>query len=302
CLPHPLDRRHRRRCRRRSGRCPRRTRRRLRLRRRTGSRHRGSRRDPPGCGSGDVQRHLRPEHALRHRRQSTDLRPRLCGGEVTAQTHHRSLSVRRAQPRPVDTGNRLLTRGHSGRIGPSGGMTAARSAAANTDADTEVPSSTGPGRRLHPATEIIVLSSGLVLVFGIPSPAVPAVIIVASCCAAGLSTTVSLRSWAVGVAVVCLPSLLVLVLVQGFFYPGAQVHVLWEYGPAGLTVEGLIIAVQIWLRVTSLVGLCAVFGLGTDAARLFDGLRRLRLPVGAAYVSASVIGLIPLVVARTRQV
>jgi energy-coupling factor transport system permease protein len=72
--------------------------------------------------------------------------------------------------------------------------------------------------------------------------------------------------------------------------------------PAGLTVEGLSIAVQIWLRVTSLVGLCAVFGLGTDAARLFDGLRRLRLPVGAAYVGASVIGLIPLVVARTRQV
>jgi energy-coupling factor transport system permease protein len=131
---------------------------------------------------------------------------------------------------------------------------------------------------------------------------VPAGVIVASCCAAGLSTTVSLRSWAVGVAVVCLPTLLVLVLVQGFFYPGAEVRVLWEYGPAGLTVEGLSIAVQIWLRVTSLVGLCAVFGLGTDAARLFDGLRRLRLPVGAAYVGASVIGLIPLVVARTRQV
>lgn len=182
-------------------------------------------------------------------------------------------------------------------------MTAARSAAAaNTDADAEAPTMTGTGRRLHPATEIIVLFSGLLLVFGIPSPVVPAGVIVASCCAAGLSTTVSLRSWAVGVAVVCLPTLLVLVLVQGFFYPGAEVRVLWEYGPAGLSVEGLSIAVQIWLRVTSLVGLCAVFGLGTDAARLFDGLRRLRLPVGAAYVGASVIGLIPLVVARTRQV
>jgi energy-coupling factor transport system permease protein len=182
-------------------------------------------------------------------------------------------------------------------------MTAARSAAAaNTDADAEAPTTTGTDRRLHPATEIIVLFSGLLLVFGIPSPVVPTGVIVASCCAAGLSTTVSLRSWAVGVAVVCLPTLLVLVLVQGFFYPGAEVRVLWEYGPAGLSVEGLSIAVQIWLRVTSLVGLCAVFGLGTDAARLFDGLRRLRLPVGAAYVGASVIGLIPLVAARTRQV
>ena len=194
-------------------------------------------------------------------------------------------------------------------------MTAARStAAANTDDTANIPAAasttdaagtdapTMTGRRLHPATEIIVLFSGLLLVFGIPSPVVPAGVIVASCCAAGVSTTVSVRSWAVGVAVVCLPTLLVLILVQGFFYPGTEVHVLWQYGPAGLTVEGLSIAAQIWLRVTSLVGLCAVFGLGTDAARLFDGLRRLRLPVGVAYVCASVIGLIPLVVARTRQV
>src|SRR5699024_4440500 len=109
------------------------------------------------------------------------------------------LSVRRAQPRPVDTGDRLLTRGHSGRIGPCGGMTAARSAAAaNTDADAEAPTMTGTGRRLHPATEIIVLFSGLLLVFGIPSPVVPAGVIVASCCPAGLSTSVSLRPCDVG--------------------------------------------------------------------------------------------------------
>ena len=45
----------------------------------------------------DVQRHLRPEHGLRHRRQGTDLRPGLCRHQVPAQTHHRALSFRPAQ-------------------------------------------------------------------------------------------------------------------------------------------------------------------------------------------------------------
>jgi energy-coupling factor transport system permease protein len=157
------------------------------------------------------------------------------------------------------------------------------------------------GRRLHPATEIVLLLSCLLLVFGIPSPVVPTVIILATLFTVTLSPVVRLRSWAVGVGVLCLPTLLVLV-VQGFFYPGTEVHVLWEAGPAHLSVEGLSIAVQIWLRVSALIGLCALFGLGTDSARLFDGLRRLRMPDSVAYVCASAIGLIPLIGTRTRQV
>lgn len=157
-------------------------------------------------------------------------------------------------------------------------------------------------RRLHPATEIILLLSCLLLVFGIPSPVVPAAIIILTGIAVAASPVVRLRSWLVGVGALCLPTLLVLILVQGFFYPGADVHVLWQAGPAHLSIEGLSIAVQIWLRVSALIGMCAFFGLGTDSARLFDGLRRLRLPDGVAYVCASAIGLIPLIGTRTRQV
>ncbi|WP_350271110.1 energy-coupling factor transporter transmembrane component T [Brevibacterium sp. CBA3109] len=156
--------------------------------------------------------------------------------------------------------------------------------------------------RLHPATEIIVLACSLLLVFGIPSPVVPTAIIAATFVAAVASPTVRLRAWAIGVGVLCLPTLIVLCLVQGLFYPGAEVSVLWEYGPAQLTVEGLAIAVQIWLRVTALVSLSAFFGLGADSARLFDGLRALRLPSSVAYVCASAIGLIPLIRTRTQQI
>lgn len=156
-------------------------------------------------------------------------------------------------------------------------------------------------RRWHPTTEIIVLVCALLLVFGVPSPLVPVLIIVISFVAAVASPTVRFSTWVIGVAVLCLPTLVVVGVVQGLFYPGAEVHVLWDLGPARLTVEGLSIAAQIWLRVTALVSLCALFGLGADSARMFDGLRALRMPVSVAYVCASAIGLIPLLRTRTRQ-
>ncbi|UVI37501.1 energy-coupling factor transporter transmembrane component T family protein [Brevibacterium spongiae] len=156
--------------------------------------------------------------------------------------------------------------------------------------------------RLHPATELVILACGLLLIFGLPSPIVPAAVLTGTIVTVVNSRTVRLRSWSLAVGILCLPTLLVLIIVQGLFYPGVEVHVLWEAGPARLSVEGLSIAVQIWLRVSALIGLCALFGLGADSARLFDGLRRLRLPAGLAYVCASAIGLIPLIGARTREI
>lgn len=157
-------------------------------------------------------------------------------------------------------------------------------------------------RRWHPATEIVVLGCMLLLVFGIPSPAVPILVIGATTIAVVFSPRASAATWLSGVATVCLPTLIVVTIVQGLFYPGEDVRVLWGFGPAQLTIEGLAIAIQIWLRVTALVALCAFFGLGTDSARLFDGLRALRAPASVAYVCASTIGLIPLIRTRTRQI
>lgn len=158
------------------------------------------------------------------------------------------------------------------------------------------------GRRWHPATELIVLVCSLLLVFGIPSPVVPIAIIIGTFAAVLISPSVRLQTWLIGLAVLCLPTLFVVTVVQGLFYPGTEVSVLWSLGPAHLSVEGLLIAGQIWLRVTALVALCAFFGLGADSARLFDGLRSLRLPASVAYICASAIGLIPLIRTRTTQI
>lgn len=157
-------------------------------------------------------------------------------------------------------------------------------------------------RRLHPSTELIILACSLLLVFGIPSPIVPVIILTGTVVTVTVSPVVRLRAWAMTVGLLCLPTLVVLIVVQGLFYPGTDVHVLWQAGPARLSVEGLSIAVQIWLRVSALIGLCALFGLGADSARLFDGLRRLRLPSAVAYMCASAIGLIPMIGARTRHI
>lgn len=173
---------------------------------------------------------------------------------------------------------------------------------AYSDTNTDAAEVHRPKRRLHPATELVILACSLLLVFGIPSPIVPVIILTGTVVTVTVAPVVRLRSWAMTVGLLCLPTLIVLIVVQGLFYPGSDVHVLWHAGPARLSVEGLSIAVQIWLRVSALIGLCALFGLGADSARLFDGLRRLRLPSAVAYMCASAIGLIPLIGARTRHI
>ncbi|MCU4297131.1 energy-coupling factor transporter transmembrane protein EcfT [Brevibacterium permense] len=175
-------------------------------------------------------------------------------------------------------------------------------ASSDTHTAVDAAESHRPKRRLHPATELIILACSLLLVFGIPSPIVPVIILTGTVVTVTLSHVVRLRAWVMTVGLLCLPTLVVLIVVQGLFYPGTDVHVLWQVGPARLSVEGLSIAVQIWLRVSALIGLCALFGPGADSARLFDGLRRLRLPSAVAYMCASAIGLIPMIGARTRHI
>ncbi|GAA1809387.1 energy-coupling factor transporter transmembrane component T [Brevibacterium celere] len=156
--------------------------------------------------------------------------------------------------------------------------------------------------RWHPATDLIVMACALFLVFGIPSPVVPAAVILGTLIAAVATRRVSLTRWALTVAGLSLPLLIVVGLVQGLFYPGTAVTVLWQSGAVRVTVEGLAIAAQIWLRVTALIALGALLGLGNDSAQLFDGLIALRLPAAVAYICASALSLIPLVRRRTTDV
>ena len=154
---------------------------------------------------------------------------------------------------------------------------------------------------LHPATELVLLASALLLIYGIPSPLVPAVILAAAVVAAGASPRIRFRSWASVFAVLAAPMLLMVGIIQGLFYPGDTLEVLASWGPAALTVEGLSVALQLWLRVAAMIAVCALFAFGSDSARTFDGMIALRAPLGIAYVCATALSLVPLLRAQVSR-
>ncbi|MEJ6488223.1 energy-coupling factor transporter transmembrane component T [Leucobacter sp. USCH14] len=147
---------------------------------------------------------------------------------------------------------------------------------------------------LHPATELVLLVCALVLTYGVPSPLVPVALLVIAAGAAARSPRVRFRRWFATLAVLSVPMLVMVGIIQGLFYPGDDVEVLWSWGAAAVTVEGLSVAAQLWLRVTAMIAVCALFAFGSDSARTFDGMIRLRLPLGIAYVCATALSLIPL--------
>lgn len=159
---------------------------------------------------------------------------------------------------------------------------------------------TGP-RGLHPATELILLMSGLLLVYGIPSPAVPAAVLLCAAAGALASPRTGFGRWLLTLAMLAGPMLVMVTVIQGLFYPGEDVTVLWEAGPAAVTVEGLAVALQLWMRVAAMIGVCALFAFSSDAARVFDGMIRLRLPLSIAYVCSAAMSLMPLLRRRTAE-
>ena len=149
--------------------------------------------------------------------------------------------------------------------------------------------------RLHPATELVLLATALLVVFGVPSPLVPVAVILLTLVSVLLSRRTRLTHWLLTQLVLNGPTLLAILIVQAFYAPAREGTVLFELGPAAVAVEGLAIALQLWLRITALVGVCALFAFGSDSARAFDGLIVLRAPLSVAYIVSASLTLVPLV-------
>ncbi|MCD7100750.1 energy-coupling factor transporter transmembrane component T family protein [Pseudoclavibacter sp. 13-3] len=164
-----------------------------------------------------------------------------------------------------------------------------------------VPSSPAATTGLHPSTEIVLVVCTLVVVYGISSPIVPVLILVVSLVTAIWSPRVRVVRWMLTLLVITGPILLMVGIIQGLFYPGEHSARLWEWGPIAVTVDGLAVAAQLWLRLTATVAVCALFAFGTDAARAFDGMLGLRVPVGVAYICSSALSLIPLFQTQTSR-
>lgn len=165
-----------------------------------------------------------------------------------------------------------------------------------------MPPAEQPSRsRLHPATELLLLASALLVIFGIPSPLVPVIIIALTLIGVLMSSRARISHWLLAQLVINAPTLVAILLVQAFYAPAREGTVLFEWGPAAVAVEGLAIALQLWLRVTAMVGVCALFAFGTDSARTFDGMIALRAPLSLAYIISASLTLVPLVRSRISE-
>jgi energy-coupling factor transport system permease protein len=89
-----------------------------------------------------------------------------------------------------------------------------------------------------------------------------------------------------------LPFVVSIVLIQGFFYPGAT-HVLVSFGPLALKEEGLIFAYGTAGRILLLAGAALTFAFSTHPADLMLALVERGMPGALAYIVVAAIQLLP---------
>lgn len=154
--------------------------------------------------------------------------------------------------------------------------------------------------RLNPVTKLVTLLAIIVIVFAVPQWWVPAGIVLLVIVPLAIAARVGGRLLKLFL-ILLLPLLVVLVIVQGFFYPGATT-VVWEAGPARLSVEGLLFALTTGSRLSALVLGSLVFVLTTHPARLMGGLTQAGMSPKIAYVISASLQIIPAFQERARSI
>ncbi|HZQ10068.1 MAG TPA: energy-coupling factor transporter transmembrane component T [Anaerolineae bacterium] len=98
-----------------------------------------------------------------------------------------------------------------------------------------------------------------------------------------------------------IPLAISVTLVQGFFFPGAQI-VLWQIGPFSLKREGLEFAFVIITRLLVIAGTGLLVVYTTHPADLAIALVQAGAPYALAYIAVSAIQLLPEMQARAQSI
>ncbi|MBR22716.1 MAG: cobalt transporter [Leifsonia sp.] len=154
--------------------------------------------------------------------------------------------------------------------------------------------------RLNPVTKLVALLSIILAVFAVPHWWIPLGIVAVVIVPAAVLGRVGGRLLRLFL-ILLLPLLVVLFLIQGLFYPDGST-VLWEWGLAQLTTEGLLFAITIGSRLTALVLGSLVFVLTTDPARLMSALTQVGMSPKIAYVISASLQIIPAFQARAQSI
>src|SRR5690606_31509802 len=89
-------------------------------------------------------------------------------------------------------------------------------------------------------------------------------------------------------AVLAGPLLVVLIIAQGFFYPGRET-ILFAWGPFQFSLEGLLLAIAIGTRTTVLIAAAVLLLLTTHPGALMTALTERGMPAKISYVVSSTL-------------
>lgn len=143
--------------------------------------------------------------------------------------------------------------------------------------------------RLHPWPKVLLVLAGVLAPFVVPIVVLPVLILAAMAAAlvAGLGRRY-LRNLAIGT----LPAVASILIVNGFFFPGAR-DVLLALGPFNLTLEGLAFGVPIALRIVAAVAVTIAFVMSTRPDDLMEALIERGASPKLAFVVLGAIQTIP---------
>lgn len=148
-----------------------------------------------------------------------------------------------------------------------------------------------PLHRLNPVTKLVGVLAVVLTVFALPqwwaSLAILAVIVVPVAAVSGVGGRLLVIC-----SVLAGPLLVVLVIAQGFFYPGRET-ILFAWGPFQFSLEGLLLAIAVGTRTAVLIAATLLLLLTTHPGALMTALTERGMPAKISYVVSSTLQIIP---------
>jgi len=148
-----------------------------------------------------------------------------------------------------------------------------------------------PIHRLNPVTKLVGLLAVVLVVFALPqwwaSVAILVLVMVPAAVVSGVGGRLLLVT-----LILAGPLLLVLIIAQGFFYPGRET-ILFALGALQFSLEGLLLAVGVGTRTAVLVAASVLLLLTTHPGALMTALTERGMPAKVSYVVSSTLQIIP---------
>lgn len=148
-----------------------------------------------------------------------------------------------------------------------------------------------PIHRLNPLTKLVAMLAVIVIAFALPYWWVSALLVLVVVVPVA-ATARSLKRLLIIGAVLLVPMLLALVIVQGLTFPGGTTAI-WQWWILTVTSEGLMFALGIGTRITALVLVALLLVLTTHPGTLMGALTDKGMSPKFAYIISSTLQLVP---------